>query len=704
MPLVACAMAWVEGPTPTEYTPRFSPATGAVGPAEMVMTDALFHPCLGSAPPYVTSIHFGTGESYATLHSGVAGPFNLWDAANRWFAEVERGPFAPDPTQDAIHVIQELGKRLVPVVEGLPPDLANRLGFDRVDRPMDWTRVVFHLGWHFPAHGIEVIRGRILSAGEQRIQDYLCPELNIQTGQFHPTPDVFPGVVVSRLAERCDFLSATGHALRLILEAVEGVDRGARVGPRAEFAELRDEFERGGRLIADSPDDLEVELLRVSDTFRTPPATEWARHAVSDHVLPAKYYVLSVRNVDRVVCAVRGCSARLFADLANRAGALLPTWPVDRYPALLGDAGAFARYARGTPFTWIGILGDIWNYGMVTDHRGNVERWLGMMFGLLMTRKLEFLDLEIRRGWEMPGSSTPRNALIKLRGMNLFTASAKAIEIAGPMLLPPPSASVPTPQPVSGAPRPRRWLDDLLGLLAEATAGLRGFEETERSFTVVAGEWNAWRGRVAGLGVGDAEAALRGELDRAPAAQHRQLPADLPDLWLRVKTWGPGKATTWAEFAASTHSPAHHVLAQELASWLERLRRLFLYLGVELPPPESRGELDPTPRRVDPSASATSDRPPGERGGRLRCDETDRSVYLDGRRIAGELDLTLFRVFRVLVDQYPEAIPFRLIKARVPGLHGKHPTRDFRDRLPPVLSPLVRSGRAGYFLRLPPPK
>lgn len=698
-------MAWVEGTPPPTYSPRFSPIASAVDPAEAVMTDALFHPCLGAAPPYVTSFHWGSGETYATLHSGVASRFNLWDAANRWFEEAERGPLAPDPTDDAIQAVQELGRRLVPIVEGLPAALAERLRFDRSDRPGNWTRVVFHLGWHFPAHGVEVTRGRILSAGEWRIHDYLCPELNIQLGRFHETPDVFPGVVVSRLDDRCDFLSATGHALRLILEAIEGVERGAKVTPRAEFADLRDEFERAGRAIAASPDDLEVELLRVSDSFHTPPATAWARHPVGDLVLPPNYYVLSVRNGDRVVCAVRGGASGWFTDLANRAGALLPVWPAERYPALLGDAGAFARYAKDIPFPWVGILGDGWNLGMVTDHRGNVERWLGMMFGLLMTQKLEHLELEIAPGWEMPGSATPRNALIKLRGPNLFSASAKAIEIAGLRLLsPPPPDPAHSPHPVTGSPRPRRWLDDLLGVLAEAAAGMRGFEEIDRPFALVATEWNEWRSRFAGFGVGDAAEALRGEIDRAPAAPHRHLPADLPDLWLRVKTWGPGMASTWAEFTASPHNSARRGLDRELGSWLERLRRFFLYLGVELAPPGSGSEPTPVPRRDDPGAAVSTDRPTGSCRGRVHCDEADRSVSLDGKLIAHNIELALFRFFRVLAEVCPDPISYRRIQERAPGLKGKHPTRDLRDRLPPELSRLVTSGKHGYQLHLPAPK
>jgi hypothetical protein len=327
------------------------------------------------------------------------------------------------------------------------------------------------------------------------------------------------------------------------------------------------------------------------------------------------------------------------------------------------------------------------------------------MFGLLMTRKLEFLELEIGRGWEMPGSKTPTNALVKLRGMNLFAASAKAIEIAGSVLLPPPSpapvAPVAPPQPAAGPPRPGRWLEDLIAVLADAAAGLRGFEETDRPFTLVAGEWNGWRARVAALGVLEAETALRGEIDRAPAAPHRQLPAELQDLWRRVTSWGPGRAATWNEFAAGPSSSDLRVLSRALASWSERLRLFFLYLGVELPQPGRRTGATPAPRREDTGLAADDARPPGGCGGRVRCDEADRSVTLDGMRIAHQIELAVFRFFRVLAEVCPDPISYRHIKERVPGLKGKHPTRDLRDRLPPELYRLVTSGKHGYRLELP---
>jgi hypothetical protein len=69
-----------------------------------------------------------------------------------------------------------------------------------------------------------------------------------------------------------------------------------------------------------------------------------------------------------------------------------------------------------------------------------------------------------------------------------------------------------------------------------------------------------------------------------------------------------------------------------------------------------------------------------------------------------EVELSLFRFFRAIAEAYPDPIRFKEIQRRTPGLHGKHPTRDLKDRLPSELSRLVKSGKHGYRLTLPTPK
>src|SRR5262245_46623664 len=179
------------------------------------------------------------------------------------------------------------------------------------------------------------------------------------------------------------------------------------------------------------PRDLTVQVLRLADSFRTPPATEWAGiERGGDGWGVPKYYVLSHLDANRVVCALRGPGLETFQELANRAGALLPAWPAQPYPALLNDVGAFARYCDPEQFPWATLAGDLWNRGMVTEHRGNVERWLGLVFGVLMAHRLEHLNLATRpEGMTDAISLEPANAMLTLRGMDLFAASARAIEL-----------------------------------------------------------------------------------------------------------------------------------------------------------------------------------------------------------------------------------------------------------------------------------
>lgn len=89
---------------------------------------------------------------------------------------------------------------------------------------------------------------------------------------------------------------------------------------------------------------------------------------------------------------------------------------------------------------------------------------------------------------------------------------------------------------------------------------------------------------------------------------------------------------------------------------------------------------------------------------RIRCDAANRSVYLDEVCLAHGMELSLFRMFQIVAEEYPNAIKFTMIKTKVKGIHGKHSTRDFRDRLPPKLRKILDSGKNGYFLILPIPK
>ncbi len=393
-----------------------------------VMTDAAFHPSLGVTDPYLCrSCLAAHGGNHVTVYSGVP-------RSSDPFADLPRPSQATlsptnreDPVWGAIQLAQDVGDRMLPLVRALPAQLAERLGFVQTLYPSEWAEVLFHLGWHFPDHGIEAVRFRILSGSAEFPPDFPCRELDLQLGAVRVSPDVFPGVIVSRLGEASDFLTASTSALRLIMEALDGTTRAAQPLPSAAFARLRDDFLHLAESYAHHPRELSVRVLRLGDSFRTPPATEWAGiDRGGDGWGIPRYYVLSQLAANRVVCELRGPGAETFRQLADRAGALLPEWPVQRYSALLSDVGSFARYCDPARFPWAPLAGDMWSHGMVTDHRGNEERWLGLVFGVLMATRREHLNLvtypeDVAHCCD--GGSV--NAMMTLRGMNLFAASAR---------------------------------------------------------------------------------------------------------------------------------------------------------------------------------------------------------------------------------------------------------------------------------------
>lgn len=584
LPPVMCVFARLEGPPPeTGYRPQFSPLPYHEGWAtETVTTDALFHPSHHVAEPYSYSSHWtGDGGSHVAVFCGGPRRAHPFDSQ-------------ADPALDnarlleAIQTARDVCERLSSLARELPAQLATRLGFVRASPPGNWIDVLFHLGWHFPNHGIEAGRFRILSAIDEVCWEWRCHEIDLQLGGVRVSPDVFPGVIVSRLGEGSDVLAASVCALNLISEALDGIERAARPQPNAEYSRLRDAFLLHAESDDSFPVALSVRVLRLADSFQTPPATEWAGiERGGDGWGVPKYFQLSHLNANRVVCEIRGPGSESFQEFANRAGALLPCWPDQQPSALLTDIGAFARRREPDKYPWAVVVGTAWTDGLVTDHRGNVERWLGFVFGLLMEHRPEQLDLLARPDEITFHGFRLVNTMLTLRGINLFAASAWAIERAG---------LIPTPEPVVNAsatpvrvsqpslpPAMLQLFRDALALLDQAGTGLARFDETNRPFSDVTAEWDRWRTSIAARTLADAEVALRGLLDRNPAAPHRQLPSDLSDLWLRLKCWGPGRSASWDEFRASPHQTERTTLDAALVALRGNIHRLFLYLGVELP-------------------------------------------------------------------------------------------------------------------------
>ncbi len=85
---------------------------------------------------------------------------------------------------------------------------------------------------------------------------------------------------------------------------------------------------------------------------------------------------------------------------------------------------------------------------------------------------------------------------------------------------------------------------------------------------------------------------------------------------------------------------------------------------------------------------------------RLRCDESDRSVHLDGKRVTQGLEPDAFNFFRAVAAPHPDPITFRKIQDSTKGLKGKNLTR-LKAKLFPPLCDWLRSGGQGFYLELP---
>jgi hypothetical protein len=85
---------------------------------------------------------------------------------------------------------------------------------------------------------------------------------------------------------------------------------------------------------------------------------------------------------------------------------------------------------------------------MVTDHRGNVERWVG--FVLYVLKEFDPESVEIQTFPAGAHACLGGNAVLTLRGMNLYQASARAMELVG-WVRPPAGLAEPLPDGPAGA-------------------------------------------------------------------------------------------------------------------------------------------------------------------------------------------------------------------------------------------------------------
>ena len=579
--------------------------------------------------------------------------------------------------------------------------------------------------------------------------------------------DRYPGLIFSRFPLQLDLAGATGYAIDLIRCAIRG-GGGFRVDDanRDQLHRLYQEFAAIGgsptrRSGPDGDADPDVRVLRLDNSFRTPPASRWADYREAGEV--QRTLVLSLRRCTREVCVLRGPSVGDFTRRADRAGALLPALAEHRAAPLLEDVDSWLMRVNrrrelaseqyyfatedgsppaGEPVPRAAIVQHFWEstrvstyWGeTVTDHRGNVERWLGFVLAVL--KECDPDAVEVRRVPEGRHDYRGWNAILTLRAMNIYQASARAMELAGWVWADPDDGGVGRTGGASrGKPADGICFEDP-GASCNYPPPAAGRYVRYHDEDVPAGcepEWRpawAWADDPADgwtdahlipteagwvpLGCGTPPPVCEwlprnwpaGHFPLGPAAEHLVAwRAHCRAVLVEMSDAPPPdhKRFGWRTITRATRHLAHHrgVLAAERVVAPLPASRPDAWREVE---PVLDGLIAKARANVQLLTAATNPvppPPPNPTGDRVRCQDTDRSVWLDGKRMACELELPVFRFFKVLVEAYPDPVTYSKISERAPGLKGKHPTRDLKDRLPAPLEKWVQSGKHGYFLQLP---
>jgi hypothetical protein len=187
----------------------------------------------------------------------------------------------------------------------------------------DWWRTLFHLAWHFDRPFLNSTRDRFLVSDGEPVSrvDETC----IQQSGCWGRHDIVPGLIFGILKH--DALTASEAAVGILLDSLRGDTRlpsgSTGADPALVFARLREGFRQLGEVESNTPaPKTDVKLLRFSDSFRTPPATEWA--SLEQGGMVESFPRLARINADQEFCQIRGPMTQVFTNLAREAGAALP--------------------------------------------------------------------------------------------------------------------------------------------------------------------------------------------------------------------------------------------------------------------------------------------------------------------------------------------------------------------------------------------
>ena len=175
----------------------------------------------------------------------------------------------------ALTTVEAITSEICPILRTLPKSVHEYL---QLRDKSHWWRIVFHIAWHFPRPFLKATRCRLMS--RNGVLGGISDETIVQLYGMHGQIDLLPGLIYSALEH--DLCTCSEAAIAVILGGLERFAhvctpalpeaRVLSVEQRQAFDQLRAEFQGWAQM----PMAPECKLLKLADSFESPPATEWA--------------------------------------------------------------------------------------------------------------------------------------------------------------------------------------------------------------------------------------------------------------------------------------------------------------------------------------------------------------------------------------------------------------------------------------------
>jgi hypothetical protein len=301
----------------------------------------------------------------------------------------------------AIAPVESITGEIHALLRQLPKPVREHLHLPGSD---NWWRIVFHLAWHFPRPFLKVTRRRLLS--RDGTPAGISDETFVQLHGMGGRSDLLPGLIYSEMAH--DLCTCSEAAITVVIDALEKHLQVGSAGPEAPalsaeqrrtFDQLRAEFEVGAQM----PMAVECKLLKLADSFESPPAIKWAGLEIGGCV--ERFLTLSKLNDQQEIIQIRGPATEWFCQVAERAGNALSPRIAD-LPLLFDDP----KCGFGGP--------------LPVMNRDACERWIGFVFATIKQHAPEAL----RVTWGTPMG--PLSYGFATLDRNLCSASILAIDLA----------------------------------------------------------------------------------------------------------------------------------------------------------------------------------------------------------------------------------------------------------------------------------